>query len=105
MEVSGQLYVPAALPPGKEPLVSIKSKNGLSAARLIIPNIIIIIIRRRRRRRRKVFKNRRRSVILATGYRLEDRVRGFGSRQGLGIFLFSTGSERIWSPPSLLSSG
>jgi len=28
MEVSGQLYAPAALPPGKEPLVHIRQEAG-----------------------------------------------------------------------------
>jgi hypothetical protein len=30
MEMSGQLHIPAALPPGKEPLVSIEIYKGVS---------------------------------------------------------------------------
>jgi hypothetical protein len=33
MEVSGQLHVPAALPPGKEPLVTIEQEAGCSQNR------------------------------------------------------------------------
>jgi hypothetical protein len=37
------------------------------------------------------------------GYGLDDRV--FKSRKGLGIFLFTTVSNRLWGSPSLLSNG
>jgi len=36
---------------------------------------------------------------------LDSRGSGFNSRLELGIFLFSTASDRNWSPPSLLSNG
>jgi hypothetical protein len=40
---------------------------------------------------------------MALGYGLD--YRGFESRQGVGIFLLTTESRRLWGPPSFLSYG
>jgi hypothetical protein len=52
------------------------------------------------------FKNRDNSVGIALGYRLDDRVLGFDSWLGLGIFLFTTASGSILGPTQpLLTNG
>jgi hypothetical protein len=80
MEVSGQLHAPAALPLGKDTSTHwtegwVGPSTGLDAV-VKTKNIP--------------------SLTLAVGYGLD--VRGFESRQGLGIFLFATASRPALGP-------